>query len=204
MIKFLFGFISCFMPLHMNHWTDRLFISVDRNQNDLMAADQEVITVEPIQKDNPTFQQEKLNEEIIIEGVPQTCEIRKAVCFNHIIVAGAVPIAFLLLIPLSIYVCMKVAKTWKLYVTKNAIHYSKVNSCFWCCGHDEWVIPFSYIKNIYAYEGTIYINMEQSQVDEFLHCCYQPICGADTLILNYVANAEDIVAAVKRQMSADK
>ncbi len=172
-----------------------------------MAADQEVITVEPLQRDNPTFQQRKLNdngEVILIEGVPQSCEIRKAICFNYFVAGAAAPIVLCLVIPLIIYHCVKVVKTWRLYVTKNAIHYTKINSCWWCCGHDEWVIPFSYIKKITAYDGNIVISMEQSQVNEFVHCCYQPICGADTLILCYVANAEDIVAAVKQQMSAEK
>lgn len=112
-------------------------------------------------------------------------------------------LTFLLVtIPFGILCGIKAVNQWRLYLTPSGIHYSKPTPC--CC---TWRrdIPFQDINDVSVISGTktILVHLEPDKINDC--CCCRPLINRTQIpgtYLENVANSEEFVGAVKKEMAA--
>ena len=169
-----------------------------------MAA-QQAITMEPatttVHK-NPGFQPQKYDsngEEIVFEAECHKSGVCCDVFWRYFYASVVSLLGMLILIPIGIICSLKAPKNWKLYLTRSSVVYHRPTGF---CGN-HWTVPFDLIQDIYVVRGTkdIWVKMEPADVYKYIGSCNRPMCGdLNCLVLSNVANGEDFVAAVKREM----
>lgn len=173
-----------------------------------MAAKSTAIEVEMMTTEPQILQQQKQlskeGEEIIFEGI-QECGCKTIgfyICVMVVLVVLTCGVG-ILIIPCVIlkYTCSYVR--WELYLTREAVHYIKIERGGLACCANHWVIPFKHITSISLSAGTndITINIERNKVFQSVTHRHQHWTESKTcLTLRDVANAEEFVAVVKKHM----
>ena len=100
------------------------------------------------------------------------------------------------LIPVIIYIAYRAVKEWKLYLTQDSIHYTFFSGF----SKKKWVIPLQDITGLYTLNGAkqIYIKMNFSNICKYNSWPCAP--AADYISITYVANGQEFVDAVRKQM----
>ena len=167
----------------------------------------EVVNLEPSQqRSNPAFQK-KYNdqgEEIVFEGVCHKPGVCSEVFWIYFYASVVSLLGMLILIPIGIFCGLKAMKDWKLYLTRSSVVYIRPRG-IGCCD-EKYTIPFSDIDDISVAPGTrdIWVRMETSKINEYIGWWSRPMCGQlVALVLSNVANGEEFVAAVKREMQGN-
>ena len=152
----------------------------------------QVVDNVPVLEQSP--QKDENGEEIVLEGMCDRNALYNQICLTHFSKAFLVGAC---LSPLTFY---RAAKIWKLYLTRTSIHYSRLGA-FWTKSNFD--IPFEDIDNITLADATtIYIRMDRATLLKHLHWCFVPIFGnAFIFSIDAVANAQEFVDAVKREMA---
>ena len=105
-----------------------------------------------------------------------------------------------LCIPLGVYCSRISAETWRLYLTKSAIHYMDVGMCNF---HNQmWHISLQDIKGITALEETCTIVIKMDPKDVYKYVAKPLFKEYDCIILRHCKNAGDFVREVQNQMAA--
>lgn len=145
------------------------------------------------------------DEEIMFEGIYDLqaliCAYGCAIPFLVIFTAGIV----LLILPIIILVQCCNKASWKLYLTRNAIHhvYVPTNSGLMLCKRN-WVIPLDDIKDIYVRgcSDDIAVQLGNSMIYKYIPKYYHyKIDNEDCLLIHNVKNREEFVAAVKKALT---
>ena len=143
-------------------------------------------------------------EQIIIEGV---CYRRGYwVAFIMAALTGLVGLVTLLIVPIALCLALAAIKAWRLYLTRDAIHYRR-QTC--CCHLKTAVIPLSCVKDVAVETGTnnVLLLMEVDDIHKYMipmvdvplfwYCCPH-----ETYVkLWYVANCQSFVQAVKQEIA---
>lgn len=104
-----------------------------------------------------------------------------------------------LCIPLGVYCGKMAAESWRLYLTRSAIHYLDIGVCNF--NNHMWNIPLKCIKEISADDDahTVVIKMEPKDVYRYVP---KPTSGNyDCIIIRHCENTSDFARAVKQQIA---
>ena len=165
-----------------------------------VSSEHQAINIEPLQQQPK--KRDANGEEIIFEGICYKRGFRNWVFFNYCIVPSISIVGMIVGLIVSIWCCFKVVKDWKLYLTRDKIYYTAAAGS--CCCPDTMAISLSDIDDIYVAQGTknIWVRMEPSKVNEYIPWCSRPVCWQlNCLVLSYVANGNEFVDAVKKEMA---
>ena len=160
---------------------------------EMSAGGNEIITMEPAQKENQAFKRDENGEEILMEG-------RHAK--RCIIVTSLHPCAMLfglfVLMPIALCIVCYSARRWRLYLTPNGIRYSHHIGCCCCCKPDHYYFPLDDIDDVlYTPRGKqVIMCMEPMKAKR--------IVGKKTEFfqIEEVKNGKQFYQAVRRAMAA--
>jgi hypothetical protein len=153
-------------------------------------------------------------EEIVFEGVcnrPGLCQ-QYAMNYAQLTLPSIIGICFC--VPCGLYSWITGVHTWRLYLTHSGIYHSFAGGC--CFSKIEYDIPFGIIEDIYVPSNltvaildnedptcSVHVCMDASELEKRVPYCSRSMCSStSTLSLDYVANAQDFVNAVKREMAS--
>lgn len=103
-----------------------------------------------------------------------------------------------LCISLGVY-CGKIsAESWRLHLTKSAIHYMDIGMC----NSRMWHIPLKDVKDISALEDTYTLVIKMDPKDVYRYVAKPMYKEYDCIILRHCKNAGDFAREVKHQMAA--
>ena len=176
----------------------------------MAANDHQVVTIEPQQLQQATNfatgNVDENGEQIIMEGVCHRSSMFSDIIWAMVVVS-LTGLGMLLAIPIGLCCACAAVKAWRLYLTRNAIHYRHMGLCFSC---RTFIIPLSYVKDIKIEFGTknVLLLMDRSNAYEFITCGERPMywfcCPPENcyVTLKSVANCEEFANAVKREIAA--
>lgn len=135
---------------------------------------------------------------IICEGICHLQSICKTisflVCFCCLLAGGGLLcIAFF---PCLIGMCFRFKHTWRLYLTRRGIYYTRS----YCCFRDSWFIPLNDIEDIYVTaNGIINVVMDPIKVRRY-SSLRQSLSPPHVVQIAYAMNAIEFVEFVKREI----
>jgi hypothetical protein len=147
-------------------------------------------------------------EPILFMGVGHSGGIQEQMFCNFFLVALLAPflcVVGILIAPLCIILgvhCGKMAaESWRLNLTKSAVHYLHIGMCNY--QNRMWHIPLNRIKDISALEDahTILIKMDPKDLYQYVDKPFNK--EFDCIVIKHCKNARDFAREVKRQIVAN-
>ena len=162
----------------------------------------EVVTMEPqhqVQK-----KRDKNGEEILFEGIPEFRTNPRMNFFSIVCVLVLVVLCscglLLPFIPFCIVIQICEYKYWELYLTRDAIHHTKIATYSRGCCLTHWVIPFREIKDIVLTKNKIVINVGTENIYKYISIQYL-LATTNSIEIVSVENAEEFISAVKEKLA---
>ena len=163
-----------------------------------VSSEHQAINIEPLEQQSKKYDDN--GEEIIFEGIFYKRGFRTWACWYICFYPGASLLGMFIGMFVCIWCWFKGAKNWQLYLTHDNICYTSAG-----CSTKTTVINISDIDEIFVTsDKEIYVGMEPSKINKYIgHWCFRPICRqVRYLVLSYVANNNEFVDAVKREMAS--
>lgn len=144
-------------------------------------------------------------EPILFIGVCHSADAQEQTFCNFFLLAMLAPalcavgtLCTPLCIPLGVYCGKLSAESWRLYLTKSAIHYLDIGMCNFY--NRMWHIPLKDIKDILALEDSHDIVIKMDPKDVYRYVAKPMHKDYDCIILRHCKNAGDFAREVKHQL----